>query len=143
MLTFLNQKLFDEKAQDQHQHQHHHHYIHQQEQLQESQKAQTFQIATMKKKTKDSNVEQSTHDRSGFYSLDELEFLNKNYLSTNNTRKKYFPDSIIHELECYYRPYNIRLNQMIGREIIKIKSNISCEKYSFTHENNNSTERKH
>jgi hypothetical protein len=70
----------------------------------------------------------------GFKSKDDLSFLEINFLTTKNEKKTKFHDEVMTELECYYLKYNQRINEMLGQNILKIRNNISCEKYSF--ENN-------
>lgn len=53
----------------------------------------------------------------GFNSYEDLSFLNKNYLSTTNKQKTSLPPELSQELECYFRPYNERLNMLLGYEI--------------------------
>lgn len=53
----------------------------------------------------------------GFKSESELTFLDKNYLSTSNAKKSTLPPDVMKELECYYKPYNEKLNALLKYEV--------------------------
>jgi hypothetical protein len=53
----------------------------------------------------------------GFKSEADLTFLTKNFLSTSNTKKSSLPDDVMHELACFYKPYNEKLNALLKYEV--------------------------
>jgi hypothetical protein len=73
-------------------------------------------------------VESTNHIKTGFYSREEINFLDRNYLTTANEKKTQFSDGLMRELECFYLQYNQRVNQMLGEQILRIP-NITCEEY--------------
>jgi hypothetical protein len=66
--------------------------------------------------------------KTGFSSKEEITFLSKNYLTTENEKKTRFSESLMRELECYYQRHNQQVNEMLGQTVLRVV-NISCEEY--------------
>lgn len=63
----------------------------------------------------------------GFQSLRDVEqFIHKRYGTLNNTKKKELPGAMRTEIECFYKPYNIQLAQILKRDDIFNASTVIC-----------------
>jgi hypothetical protein len=63
----------------------------------------------------------------GFHSLEDIEhFMQKKFGVVRNSKRKALPPSLRQEVECFYKPYNIKLAHLLNRNDMYNSSTLKC-----------------